>query len=233
MVKPHPYVKDGLTNEYVQLCNALRAVVASLGWRNGVALDLGAGDGMLTALLSNAAARVIAVDEDDRALRWARRFVGRSNVVKLDALRFLELSEGGFDLIMMSHLLYYFHEAKWPVILEVAARKLAPNGVLVLCLWSRSCDAATIFRKISSRRREKLYGEHAIDIATSHGFRVTHEQTIKARHWFPSFQTPELIDFFTLGAPDPSICSIQVLREFLSGGVYSVSQNDLLIAFTK
>jgi SAM-dependent methyltransferase len=231
--RPHPYVEGGLTDEYVELCEALRAAVAPLGRRAGIALDLGAGDGTLTGQLLDTVARVIAVDDDARALRWAERVVGKSNVVKLDALRFLELTENSFDLIMMSHLLYYFREAQWSFILEAAARRLAPGGTLILCLWSANCDAAGIFRKISLRRGEQLYGEHAIDIAISRGFRVTQKRTIKAQHWFPSCRTPELADFFSLGALDDSQCPAEVLRDFLSADSYTFAQHDLLIVLTK
>lgn len=232
-VSSHPYIEGGRTSEYVQLCYALQLTVACLGWRGGVAADLGAGDGTLTGVLLGAVDRIVAVDEDATALRWAERVVGRLNVVRSDALRFLELYENSFELIMMSHLLYYFQEAQWSMILDAAGRKLAPGGSLIVCLWSANCDAADIFRKISLRRGEQLYGERAIDIATSRGFRVTNKRTIKAQHQFPSCRTSELVDFFSLGTPDTSRCAAQVLKEFLSADCYRFTQYDLLVTFVK
>lgn len=97
--------------------------------KGGRVLDLGCGTGYGADRLSRAgAASVVGVDPDERSLAYARkrfpgvRFVAGTAEALADDL-------GPFDLIVAANLLPHLESPG--KVLEIAARRLAPDGALV------------------------------------------------------------------------------------------------------
>ena len=100
--------------------------------RVGTALDLGAGTGKFTQLLTGRADRVIAVEPSDPMLA-----VLRAKLPDVEALRasaeLLPLDDASADVVTVAQAFHWFDRE--PACAEIA-RVLVPNGVLGL-IWNR------------------------------------------------------------------------------------------------
>jgi SAM-dependent methyltransferase len=230
----HPYIREGRTNEYLLLHDALRKLLSSLDNRNaGRVLDLGGGDGMLTKLLVDKFKHVTAVDTDKNAIGWLAEAIGRKNVFHTDALGFLQSADDKYRVIMMSHLLYYFPEAMWRGIFEQVLCRLERNGVLIVCLWSGDCEAAEVYRALSRRRGERVYGERAIEVAASLGLSVASKTIVEAQHCFPESRMKDLVRFFALDAADRTCNAAALLEQYKRRDAYVIDQRDVVVSFRR
>lgn len=230
----HPYIRGGRTDEYLLLYPTLKNFLEQAAEsRFGAAIDLGAGDGMLTRLLTDHFNRVVAVDTDIKSVRRLEKIVGRANAINCDAAQFLKNVKQKFRMIVLSHLLYYFRETDWPDFLELVASRLAPNGTIVICLWSSSCGAANLFRSVSLRRHEQPYAERAKEILTGIGFGIVVERILRAHHRFPLEKSNEILNFFSLNDIDVKENAISNLRLFECRQSYLIDQRDVFIAFRR
>jgi SAM-dependent methyltransferase len=105
----------------------LRAFVRSLG-RAGRALDLGCGDGRLTAELD--AADLTAADVSRVALDRARRRLPYAQIVELEPDAPLPFEDGGFDLVLCAETIEHVRDLQ--LLLSEARRVLRPGGALAL-----------------------------------------------------------------------------------------------------
>ena len=103
------------------------AFVRGLG-RVGRALDLGCGDGRLTAEID--AAEVVAADVSEVALERARRRLPRAEIVQLEADEPLPLADNEFDLVLCAETIEHVRDVQ--LLLSEAWRVLRPGGQLVL-----------------------------------------------------------------------------------------------------
>ena len=94
----------------------------------GRALDLGCGDGALTALLP--ADRVTAADVSPVALARARNRVEVADFVELDPDRPLPLDDSAFDLVLCAETIEHVRDVQ--LLLSEIRRVLAPGGALAL-----------------------------------------------------------------------------------------------------
>lgn len=108
----------------------------ALGWlipRQRV-VDLGCGDGALTAEIARWARQVVAVDHDGELLGRARERIRREKIrhvqFKKENLEALSLADDTFDLAILSQALHYFPDPAGP--LAEAHRILASGGRLLL-----------------------------------------------------------------------------------------------------
>jgi SAM-dependent methyltransferase len=105
----------------------LRAFVRSLG-RAGRALDLGCGDGRLTAELD--AAELTAADVSAVALERARRRLPDARIAELEPDAPLPFDDGAFDLVLCAETVEHVRDLQ--LLLSEARRVLRPGGTLAL-----------------------------------------------------------------------------------------------------
>ncbi len=101
--------------------------VRGLG-RVGRALDLGCGDGRLTAALD--AAELTAADVSPVALERARRRLPDARVVELEPDAPLPFDDGGFDAVLLAETIEHVRDAQ--LMLSEVRRVLVPGGALAL-----------------------------------------------------------------------------------------------------
>ena len=105
----------------------LREFVRSLG-RVDRALDLGCGDGRLSAELD--AAELIGADVSGVALARARARLPDARLVELDPDAPLPLKDGEFDLVLLAETLEHARDVQ--LLLSEARRVLRPGGTLAV-----------------------------------------------------------------------------------------------------
>jgi ubiquinone/menaquinone biosynthesis C-methylase UbiE len=105
----------------------LLAFVRSLG-RAERALDLGCGDGRLTAELD--AAELTAADVSGVALERARRRVPDARIAELAPDATLPFGDGAFDLVLCAETIEHVRDVQ--LLLSEARRVLRPGGELAL-----------------------------------------------------------------------------------------------------
>jgi len=92
------------------------------------ALDLGCGDGRLTAELR--AREVVGVDPSRVALERARRRAPAAELLHVEVDAPLPLSDASFDLVLCVHVLEHVRDAQ--LLLSEARRVLSPGGRLAV-----------------------------------------------------------------------------------------------------
>jgi SAM-dependent methyltransferase len=92
------------------------------------ALDLGCGDGRLSALLD--AAQLTLADVSPVALERARRRLAEARLVELDPDAALPLADGAFDLVLCAETLEHVRDVQ--LFLSEIRRVLRPGGRLAL-----------------------------------------------------------------------------------------------------
>jgi ubiquinone/menaquinone biosynthesis C-methylase UbiE len=105
----------------------LAAFVRGLGRAERV-LDLGCGDGRLSALLD--AGELTLADVSPVALERARRRLPKARVVELDPDAPLPLGDGAFDLVLCAETLEHVRDVQ--LFLSEARRVLRPGGQLAV-----------------------------------------------------------------------------------------------------
>ena len=105
----------------------LVSFVRALG-EPAVALDLGCGDGRLTAELG--ASELVAADVSAVALERARKRVPAARVVQLELDEPLPLDDGAFDLVLCAETLEHVRDVQ--LMLSEARRVLRPGGRLAV-----------------------------------------------------------------------------------------------------
>jgi len=110
----------------------LRAFVRSLG-RTGRALDLGCGDGRLTAELD--AAELTAADVSRVALGRARRRLPDAQIAELEPDAPLPFEDGAFELVLCAETVEHVRDVQ--LLLSEARRVLRPGGSLALTTPAR------------------------------------------------------------------------------------------------
>jgi ubiquinone/menaquinone biosynthesis C-methylase UbiE len=105
----------------------LRAFVRSLGHAER-ALDLGCGDGRLTAELD--AGELSAADVSRVALERARRRLPDARLAELDPDALLPFDDGAFDLVLCAETIEHVRDVQ--LLLSESRRVLRPGGTLAL-----------------------------------------------------------------------------------------------------
>jgi SAM-dependent methyltransferase len=105
----------------------LAGFVRGLG-RVGRALDVGCGDGRLSALLD--AGSVTLADVSPVALERARRRLPGARVVEIDPDATLPLGDGAFDLVLCAETIEHVRDVQ--LLLSEIRRVLVPGGRLAL-----------------------------------------------------------------------------------------------------
>jgi SAM-dependent methyltransferase len=146
----------------------LREFARSLG-HAGVALDLGCGDGRLTAELD--AGELTAADVSAVALERARRRLPPEvRFVELDPDAPLPLEDGAFDLVLCAETIEHVRDVQ--LFLSEIRRVLGPGGTLALTTPAhpplvRSPDPLSPHLRLFTRRSLRgVLGELGFDVAS-------------------------------------------------------------------
>jgi len=143
----------------------LREFVRSLG-RTDRALDIGCGDGRLTAELE--AAELTAADVSAVALERARRRLLDATLVLVRTDAVLPFDDGGFDLMLCAETLEHVRDVQ--LLLSEARRVLRPGGTLAITTPAapplmRPPDPLSPHLRFFTRRSlERLLGELGFDV---------------------------------------------------------------------
>ena len=100
----------------------------------GRGLELGCSIGVLTAALAGRCETLVAVDPSAAALEQARRRVPAGVELRQGRVP-ADWPGGSYDLVVVSEVGYYLHEADLERLLDLVERDLAPGGVVVACHW--------------------------------------------------------------------------------------------------
>jgi SAM-dependent methyltransferase len=92
--------------------------------------------GVLTELLAGRCDRLLACDAAPAAVRAAARRTASLSNVRVEQRRLpADWPAGGFDLVVLSELLYYFGDGDLREVLGRSASALRPGGTLVAVHW--------------------------------------------------------------------------------------------------
>jgi cyclopropane fatty-acyl-phospholipid synthase-like methyltransferase len=118
------------------------ATLAALGNRRFVAaLEVGCSIGVFTRLLAPRCRTLLAVDVAEAALAAARRRCAGLPGVRIERRRIPdEWPEGGFDLIVLSEVLYFLGSADIARTARCVATALHPGGLALLVNWTGATD---------------------------------------------------------------------------------------------
>jgi SAM-dependent methyltransferase len=126
---------DFASSEYEQ--GRYQAILNALDGRiYARAFEPGCSIGVLTAGLAGHCDRVDAMDLSPSAIKQAKsRCRGLKNVHLISGSLAEAMPEGEFDLIVLSEIGYYFHEARLQEIAERLVRRLQHGGHLLAAHW--------------------------------------------------------------------------------------------------
>ena len=117
-----------------------------------VALDLGAGTGLLTIPLAKQVSEVIAVDISSAMLARLRQHADESQVTNLTCieadLRVLPLDDDAVTLAVSNYTFHHLADADKELALAEVRRVLAPGGRLVVCDMMFSLSLAPRDRRV-------------------------------------------------------------------------------------
>jgi predicted TPR repeat methyltransferase len=115
-----------------------RTLEALGGRRFRRALEAGASIGVFTEMLADRCDELLAVDVSERAVAEARRRLSGREHVRVERRTLPEeMSQGPFDLIVASEVLYYFPREEMLAVLQGFERELARGGTLLAVHWRR------------------------------------------------------------------------------------------------
>lgn len=116
----------------------VRDLCAAKGWQRARILDLGAGAGLLANPLAALGHQVTAVDSSQPSLDVAAAHAPRENPPRFLCRDVRELNEdmGTFDVVLLLDFLEHVEDPR--SVLAIAARFLAPGGILVFHTFNRT-----------------------------------------------------------------------------------------------
>jgi 2-polyprenyl-3-methyl-5-hydroxy-6-metoxy-1,4-benzoquinol methylase len=105
------------------------------------ALEIGCSIGVLTRALAGRCDAILAVDVAQAPLRRARHRCSDLPNARFEQMFVPEhWPEGAFDLILLSEVVYYMHEADVTRLASRVDQSLAPGGDIVLVHWTEETD---------------------------------------------------------------------------------------------
>ena len=140
------------------------------------ALEIGCSIGVLTRELAARCDAILAVDVAQAPLREARHRCSDLPNARFEQMFVPETwPEGAFDLMLLSEVVYYLHEADVTRLASRVDQSLAPGGDIVLVHWTGETDypltgdeAADLFiaamRKNAPVQRTHRYSHFRLDV---------------------------------------------------------------------
>ena len=222
------------TNQKLKAQQWLNLLVSSLSRRH-VFLDVGAGNGIVTAWVTNSFEKTIAVEPNE-----SLRAELKENCLQIEVIpeKILDAKIPALgDLILCSHVFYYIDGAEWMINLERLASWLAPNGVLVVALQNSGTDCMKMLEHFFGRKFDLTALAHAFREKNKDKYEVMIE-TVPALITTSDFDSAYTIAEFMLNLlpmPDPPTrtdLEEYVRNHFASKGggfLFSCDQDFLLI----
>lgn len=126
---------DFETSEYE--AGKYRATLAALPREKyGNALEIGCSIGVLTRMLADRCAQLLATDVAQKALEKAMARCKDLRHVRFERQSFpAELPHDAYDLIMVSEVAYYLSAGDWSHAMDELYARLLPEGHIVLVHW--------------------------------------------------------------------------------------------------
>jgi SAM-dependent methyltransferase len=103
------------------------------------ALEVGCSIGVFTKLLGPRCDHLLALDASATAIAVAKASNDSNVEFRIAALP-AEFPEGGFDLIVLSEVLYYFAAPDLDRVARLCLGSLSPGGEIILCHWLGETD---------------------------------------------------------------------------------------------
>ena len=114
---------------------------------NGLAIDAGAGNGILTRHLADHFAEVLAVEPNPSLL--AELVASGANVRILpETIEAARLDEGQAELVFCSHVLYYVPRPAWDDLVRRMLSWIQPGGTLVVVLQAEDTDCMNFYKAL-------------------------------------------------------------------------------------
>lgn len=140
----------------------MERVMAALGFekRFGSILEIGCGEGNMTARLASISGRTLATDISDMAVRRTRETT--SSFLNVETQRLDLLSDeppGQFDLVVASEVLYYFDKDQLPTVLERITSCVKKGGSVAL-IHARALaddDAGVELKKFGAKTIHEMF----------------------------------------------------------------------------
>lgn len=119
-------------------------------------LDVGSGNGKITKMIGESFKEITLLDSCSMALDQVSTMLGDKRVLKINgSVCESRLPGNYYDLIMMSHVLYYVDPALWINATQKCYQSLRPGGVMVVVLSGAKLGKASLMQHFSG---------HSIDI---------------------------------------------------------------------
>ncbi|HEY0414140.1 MAG TPA: class I SAM-dependent methyltransferase [Allosphingosinicella sp.] len=127
--------------------------------------DFGFGDGVFLSelALSLPRAELAGADVSRRSVQEARSRIPGARLEQGDAAKILDASRRKFDLIVASHVLYYFNVSAWADLLRKLEAKLYFGGCLAVCLVAKRSTAYAEPLWNEMQKRQIRLGTHDRD----------------------------------------------------------------------
>jgi SAM-dependent methyltransferase len=140
-------------------------------------VDVGAGDGALTSMISRNFDKKILIEPNERFAAEAARRLPQARIIKtrIEDAQFDFLA----DVVLMSHVLYYVEPEKWRETLMKCYDILKPGGIIIILLQSPKSDYMKIF-DIFGIRHHDLDRILSDEIHTQIGMKVELFDSIKS-----------------------------------------------------
>ncbi|OLT14671.1 hypothetical protein BJF78_17715 [Pseudonocardia sp. CNS-139] len=171
--RPDPYgigISEYEMAKYDLVVDVLEQIGAPRG--RGRVLEVGCGEGLLSARLADYAAELVAVDISDAAVGRARiALADRPNVVVERRTLPLDMPAGSFDLVVCSDVLYYWEPRTFDRGLERLVESLRPGGRLVLLHYRGDFGQAGTGDAVHDAARRRALNDPELRHELSHTLR--------------------------------------------------------------
>lgn len=115
--------------------------------QNGIAVDAGAGNGVLTIHLADHFEKVYAI-EPNTTLHGGLSVSGENITILSETIEDASIPQECADLVFCSHVLYYIPRPKWDSILEKLLSWTKPGGTLIVALQPEDTDCMRFYKAV-------------------------------------------------------------------------------------
>lgn len=120
-------------------------------------LDIGCGTGEITAMVGKHFGDVLAIDINPYCVR---RTIERGVPAIHADWETVDLRGRRFDVVLASHILYYFPRHKWEDVLRKMLNHLKPNGKLFIAVNSTGHQLAELLKRFGPHEDTTILSDH-------------------------------------------------------------------------
>jgi SAM-dependent methyltransferase len=166
-------------------------------------VDAGAGNGKVTAWLTDQFQRTVAIEPNPHLCQELRQSCPEAQVLPETILA--ANPPASADLVLCSHVFYYIDGAEWMPHLDRLAAWIAPGGVLVIVLQNHQTDCMRLLEHFHGRRFDLSHLTARFEAARGDRYSIE-LQTVPARVATPDLDSAYTVAEFMLNLlpmPDP------------------------------